>query len=83
MWEKLSHYEDNNNNSFLDKAGQEAAKNAINENKALGLPITYFKDGWVVREMADGKVEKIKRVEERKVPKEIVAKKGITIYVGE
>lgn len=83
MRKSLSYYEDHNNNSFLDKAGQEAAKNAINENKALGLPITYFKDGWVVREMADGKVEKIKKVEETQVPKVIIPKKGITIHVGE
>ncbi|UYQ93860.1 hypothetical protein MKQ68_01965 [Chitinophaga horti] len=79
---RLSYYEDNNNNSLLNEAGRDAARNAINENKALGLPVTYFKDGWVVREMPDGDIVKVKQVEEVAVSaEELKAKKGIVINV--
>jgi hypothetical protein len=50
--------------AFIEAAGKRAAANAINENKALGIPVTFIKDGWVVRRMPDGHIEKIKQVAE-------------------
>lgn len=55
----LSVYEDSQGCEFFSIIGKRAAINAINENKALGLPWIYLKDSWVVREFPDGKVEKI------------------------
>ena len=50
--------------AFIEAAGKRAATNAINENKALGIPVTFIKDGWVVRRMPDGHIERIKQVAE-------------------
>ncbi|UPK69900.1 hypothetical protein [Chitinophaga filiformis] len=58
----LSAIEDGVDTSLLEKIGERAAINAINENRALQLPITYEKDGWVVREYADGHIEKIEQI---------------------
>lgn len=59
----LSAYEDSPGCEFFSIIGKRAATNAINENKALGLPWTYLKDNWVVREFPDGTVEKIVAVD--------------------
>ena len=40
-----------------------SASIAIAESKALGLPITYLKDGKIIREYADGKIEVLKTLE--------------------
>lgn len=40
-----------------------SASIAIAESKALGLPITYLKDGKIIREYADGKIEILKTIE--------------------
>ncbi|WP_295118368.1 hypothetical protein [uncultured Chitinophaga sp.] len=81
-WESLSYYEDSNNTSFLEEAGRHAATNAVNENLALGLPITYFEDGWVVRRLADKSIVRIKKVEEPEdIKHDLTFKKGITVNV--
>ena len=58
----LSAIEDVADTSMLEKIGARAANNAINENRALQLPLTYEKDGWVIREYADGHIEKIEKI---------------------
>jgi hypothetical protein len=58
----LSVIEDGADVRILKKIGERAAVNAINENKALSLPLTYEKDGWVVREYSDGRIEKIEKI---------------------
>lgn len=47
---------------LLIKIGKEAAKGAINENFALGLPIHYIEDGYLIREFNDGKKIKFKKL---------------------
>ncbi len=41
----------------LARIGQAAARAARRESFALGLPITYVKDGQLVREYPDGHIE--------------------------
>ncbi|WP_211999862.1 hypothetical protein [Chitinophaga sp. HK235] len=48
---------------FFSIIGKRAATNAINENKAMELPVTYLKEGWVVREMPGGEVERIVEIQ--------------------
>lgn len=75
----LSTIEDGTDTSMLEKIGARAAINAINENRALQLPLTYEKDGWVVREYADGHIEKIEKI----ITSEISSgfKKGAVLHV--
>ncbi|PSL22770.1 hypothetical protein [Chitinophaga ginsengisoli] len=75
----LSAIEDGTDTSILEKIGARAAINAINENRALQLPLTYEKDGWVIREYADGHVEKIEEI----ITSEITSgfKKGAVLHV--
>ncbi|KAA2238753.1 hypothetical protein F0L74_21290 [Chitinophaga agrisoli] len=61
----LSEIEDHNFDIFFSIIGERAATNAINENRALGLPITYLKDDWVVREMPDGSFEYIEHIPQK------------------
>lgn len=68
--------------AFIEAAGKRAATNAINENKALGIPVTFLKDGWVVRRMPDGHIEKIKQVQEAALPtRERKLRKGMILHV--
>ncbi len=41
----------------LQAIGKEVGRRAIAENKALGLPTTFLKDGLIIKEYADGKRE--------------------------
>ncbi|PWV54380.1 hypothetical protein [Chitinophaga sp. S165] len=75
----LSAIEDGTDTSMLEKIGARAAINAINENRALQLPLTYEKDGWVVREYADGHVEKIEQIIISDISPEF--KKGTVLHV--
>lgn len=59
----LSEIEDSFAESFLIDIARTAAINAINENKALHIPITTIENGWVVKKMQDGKVERISKLE--------------------
>lgn len=76
----LSQYEEEKDKSFLEEVGKKAAKNAVNENKALGIPVTFLKDDWVVRRMPDGSIVKLKQV--KLSGKLIKLKKGTVIHVG-
>lgn len=61
----LSEIEDENYMAFWDIVTKNAALKAINENKALNIPVTLLEDGWVVRKFQDGTVEKVKKVESK------------------
>src|ERR1700755_800563 len=61
-YDDLNKLEDHDFDVFFSVIGERAATNAINENKALGIPITYLKDDWVVREMPDGSIEQIEHI---------------------
>ncbi len=58
----LSQIEDLDDAGFLEKIAQNAAMNAINENKALNIPITVLENGWVVRKTATGETIKISKI---------------------
>lgn len=58
----LSQYEDQMNTSFLEEVGRRAARNAVNENRAMGIPVTFLHNGWVVRRMPDGSIVKLSQV---------------------
>lgn len=80
----LNTFEEPISRAFFETIGRDAAINAINENKAMNLPVTFIKDGWVVREMPDGRQERISQValissEEYKQRNLI---KGTVIHVG-
>ncbi|HEY9260788.1 hypothetical protein [Chitinophaga sp.] len=60
--EDLNTYEEPVSKAFFETIGREAAINAINENKAMNLPVTFVRDGWVVREMPDGRQERISQI---------------------
>lgn len=55
-------FEELGGRSFWMAVGRSAAANAINENRAMNLPITLVRDGWVVRIMPDGRQERVSRI---------------------
>ncbi|GAA3918113.1 hypothetical protein GO495_20570 [Chitinophaga oryziterrae] len=71
----LSFFEETGDPDFITKIGIRAGINAINENKAMNLPITYMADGWVVQRMPQGDVV---RIAEIKTPKEVTRNKKLT-----
>jgi hypothetical protein len=75
----LSAIEDGSDTSLLEKIGARAAINAINENRALQLSLTYERDGWVVREYADGRIEKIEQIITSDISPDF--KKGTVLHV--
>ncbi|SEW40256.1 hypothetical protein [Chitinophaga arvensicola] len=77
-------YEEHLPDGFFDMVGRRAAINAINENRAMNLPVTGLKDGWVVREMPDGKYQQISEVKivSHDVYKRRNLVKGTVIHVG-
>ncbi len=82
----LSEFEDAVDRSFFIEVGKNAAKNAVNENKALRIPITFLLDGWVVRRMPAGDIQKVvevkndKGIKKRRIPKgTILNVKGLPI----
>lgn len=62
VWEPTD-YEEQAPRGFFEEIGRRAATNAINENRAMNLPVTMMKDGWVVREFPDGKLERISQIQ--------------------
>lgn len=50
---------DTEHTSLLIKIGKLSAKLSIQENQALGLPITYLEGKNIIREHADGRKETI------------------------
>lgn len=61
--------------TLLIKAAKNAAKNAIRTSKALGLDITYLKNGIIYKETVDGKVIAVGE-NKSEVPQKINLKKG-------
>jgi len=61
----LNEIEDRNDLAFWSIVSRDAAIKAINENKAMGIPVTMLENGWVVRKFKDGTIEKIKKVERK------------------
>lgn len=61
--------------TLLIKAAKNAAKNAIRTSKALGLDITYLKNGIIYKETVDGKVTAIGE-NKSEIPPKINLKKG-------
>ncbi len=60
--QELNDIEEGGDRSILAAIVQQSAINAVNKNKALGIPITFLQDDWVVRRMPDGTIERIKQV---------------------
>ena len=58
----LSDFEDKKDHIFFIEVGRQAAANAVNENKAMNIPITFLKDGWVIRKMPNGDIEKVAKL---------------------
>jgi large subunit ribosomal protein L34 len=48
---------------FLQNAGKMASRKAIEDSKALGLPVTYLEGGQLIEEAADGTRKVIGRLE--------------------
>ncbi len=79
---QLSDFEDGHDRQFLVQVGRDAASNAINENKAMNLPVTYLKDGWVVSRMPDGRIERISEIKKSVgVASERKLTKGTVLHV--
>jgi hypothetical protein len=74
----LDELEENGFETAFAAIGKRAAMNAINENKALGIPVTFWQDGWVVRRMPDGSIE---RVQQAIQVREKQFRKGTVLYV--
>lgn len=78
----LSQFEDQKDKTFLEKIGKQAAMNAINENKALGIPVTFWENGQVVRRMPDGQVQPLQQSTARiEIAPGRKLKKGTIIHV--
>jgi len=77
-------YEEQAPPGFFDRIGRRAAANAINENRAMNLPVTRLRDGWVVREFPDGKLERISQIKviSNDIYRDRKLVKGATIHVG-
>jgi hypothetical protein len=61
----LNEIEDQNDLTFWNNVIRDAAFKAINENKAMGIPVTLLENGWVVRKFKDGTIERIKKIERK------------------
>lgn len=70
---------DDEHTAMLVRIGKTAAKEAIRSSKALGLSITYLKNGEVVEELPDGTIKVLKPKSDDQ-PKRPKLKKGIILY---
>lgn len=61
----LNEIEDRNDLTFWNNVTRDAAYKAINENKAMDIPVTLLENGWVVKKFKDGTVERIKKIEKK------------------
>jgi len=77
----LSDFEEAADRSFFLKVGQDAAKNAVNENKAMRLPITFFLDGWIVQRLPNGDIQKVVEVKTSNRTKNRRLAKGTILHV--
>jgi hypothetical protein len=76
----LSDVEDRNDRNFLINIAASAATNAINENKAMNIPLTVMEDGWVVKKTSEGQVLKVAQID-KKGRREMVLTKGAILHV--
>ena len=53
----LGYLEDQSDRKFFKTIGRRATEKAVQENNALGIPQTYWRDGKVLRSMPDGTVK--------------------------
>ncbi|WP_217602393.1 hypothetical protein [Chitinophaga sp. GbtcB8] len=74
----LSDLEEKGFEVMFANIGKRAATNAINENKALGIPVTFWQDGWVVRRMPDGSIERLQQAAQ---VREKQFRKGTVLHV--
>lgn len=63
----------------LIKIAKKSSIKAVKESKALGLSITYLKDGVLYEELPDGTVKKIKKIKSLASP-ELKLKKGMIFH---
>lgn len=75
---KMEFHRDNNQTKSLEKAGKEAAINAVRHAKALDLTITYIEDGVVYEEKPNGTKVLKKTVEKKQSP--FVLTKGMILH---
>lgn len=78
----LSQVEDVNDHAFLIGIAADAARNAINENRAMNIPVTVIENGWVVKKTTAGTIERIAEVTGINATKrERVLTKGSVLHV--
>ena len=78
----LSQVEDVNDRTFLMNIARDAARNAINENRAMDIPVTIIENGWVVKKTTAGTTERITEVTNINTTKrEKVLTKGSVLHV--
>lgn len=75
---KIIFQKDHKQTKSLEKAGVEAATNAVRHAKALDLTITYIENGAIYEEQADGTVTPKKTVEKKENP--FVLTKGMVLH---
>jgi hypothetical protein len=67
------------NASDLKKIAKKSSEKAVKESKALGLSITYLKEGVLYEEFPDGTVKKIKEIKSIAASK-LNLKKGMVFH---
>ncbi|HTI10760.1 MAG TPA: hypothetical protein VL832_19455 [Puia sp.] len=78
----LSDFEGKKDHTFLIEIGRQAATNAVNENKAMDIPITFLKDGWVIRRMPNGEIVKVAKLDpQTKTIRQRKFTKGTVLHV--
>jgi len=82
VYVSLSQIEDLNDRTFFVDITKNAASNAINENRAMNIPVTVIENGWVVKKTAAGAVERITKVDSAKnTQREKTLTKGTVLHV--
>jgi hypothetical protein len=77
---KIIFRKDASQTKALVKAARVSAKRAYSGSRALGLTVSYIKDGIVFKEDADGNAVAVKQIEQINVtPFEL--KKGLVLHV--
>jgi hypothetical protein len=78
----LSQVEDVSDRAFLINIARDAARNAINENRAMNIPVTVIENGWVVKKTSAGTTERIAEVTSNNTSKrKKVLTKGAVLHV--
>ena len=49
---------------MLIEIGKQAGKKATEENFALGLPVVYEEDGYIIAEFKDGSKKRLKKIKQ-------------------